>query len=198
MENIKNKILKKENLIIAGAVATSLTLTIIGIRFFVKKLRYAKLEADNLLKIQELHPNLRKDVTKFLIDAKKEGYNLRIYFAYRTPEQQDALYAQGRLPLAKVNEMRKKVGLYQLQPHENTEVTDAKRWQSYHNYGLAIDVVDRINAWTIDWYKLYKIADKYGLKPLAKEKNHFQKTYGFLPSQLKQMLDKGTINKLKL
>jgi peptidoglycan L-alanyl-D-glutamate endopeptidase CwlK len=52
------------------------------------------------------------------------GKNVRLRFAYvyRSPEEQDALYAQGRTKPGKI-------------------ITNAKAWQSIHNYGLAFDIV---------------------------------------------------------
>lgn len=49
--------------------------------------------------------------------------NPQVSAGLRTPQEQDALYAIGR-----TDDLKKK------------KVTNAKRWQSMHNYGLAVDV----------------------------------------------------------
>ena len=66
----------------------------------------------------------------------------------RSPEEQDALYAQGRTEPGKV-------------------VTNAKRWQSMHSYGLAIDVffiVEGKASWAENLFlQLWFAACKEGL-----------------------------------
>ena len=73
-------------------------------------------------RIQKLHPKIRQMVINFINDAQDRGYKLRVTSGLRTFEEQQALYAKGR-------------------PTGN-KVTNARPGTSFHNYGLAIDVVE--------------------------------------------------------
>ena len=78
-----------------------------------------------LEKIQLLHPRLREEVTEIYEEICKAltGKAIcRFTFTLRTFAEQDALFAQGRSKPGKI-------------------VTNAKGGMSYHNYGLAIDIV---------------------------------------------------------
>lgn len=67
----------------------------------------------------------------FLVAAKKEGIDLKITFGLRTFAEQQKIYDQGRTTPGPI-------------------VTKAKPGQSFHNYGLAIDVVPIVNG-KADW-----------------------------------------------
>ena len=78
------------------------------------------------------------------------GLNPQISDGYRTPEEQDALYAIGRTKKGKI-------------------VTNAKAGQSSHNYGVAIDIFflleDGSASWSIPLYRrLWKAAQVVGLQ----------------------------------
>lgn len=82
---------------------------------------------DNLsiLRISEAHPKLRQLLKDTYIKANNKldkGCRLRLTHVYRSPEEQDALYAQGRTK-------------------KGAKVTNSKAWQSSHQYGFAIDIV---------------------------------------------------------
>ena len=82
---------------------------------------------DNLsiLRISEAHPKLRQLLKDTYIKANNKlgkGCRLRLTHVYRSPEEQDALYAQGRTK-------------------KGAKVTNSKAWQSIHQYGFAIDIV---------------------------------------------------------
>ena len=72
-------------------------------------------------RIKTLHPKIRKEVSDMYnyVNEKLLGKGVRLRFAYtyRTPEEQDKLFKQ------------------------KPKVTNAKAWQSIHNYGLALDIV---------------------------------------------------------
>lgn len=71
--------------------------------------------------IQTLHPKLRAIASKFINEVQKKlGYKLRIASGYRSIDEQNRLYAQGRTTAGGI-------------------VTKAKGGSSYHNYGLAFD-----------------------------------------------------------
>jgi peptidoglycan L-alanyl-D-glutamate endopeptidase CwlK len=86
-----------------------------------------------LSRIELLHPNIREDVRNVYINEIVPSLSSKVVcrFAYtlRTFGEQDALFAQGRTRL--FDENGRKLGI----------VTKAKGGQSYHNYGLALDIV---------------------------------------------------------
>lgn len=133
-----------------------------------------KLSIDRLNK---LHPKVRGTFRMFIESAETElGITLRISQGLRTIAEQDALYAQGRTTKGKI-------------------VTNAKGGSSYHNYGLAIDLVElkgnTVN-WNFDYSLLEPIAARYGIawggnfKSIV-DKPHFEITMGYKPSQLKDI-----------
>ncbi len=78
-----------------------------------------------LERIKTAHPKIRKQLEEIYTEicSRLTGRSMcRFAFVYRTNEEQDALYAQGRTTKGKV-------------------VTNARGGQSYHNYGLAVDIV---------------------------------------------------------
>lgn len=46
--------------------------------------------------INSLHPDLKPLCEQFLADCSNAGLDVRLIFTYRSPEEQDVLYAQGR------------------------------------------------------------------------------------------------------
>lgn len=98
-------------------------------------------------RIEDLHPRMQKKAKKFLELAKQNGIEVLIYCTYRSAEEQEILYMQGRLEqfgitVEQLNEKRKKIGLYPLTEKEAKKiVTNAKPGQSMHNHGLAFDCV---------------------------------------------------------
>lgn len=111
-----------------------------------------------------LHPAVR-DRMKAVRDAlHAEGYPFEIFEAFRTPQRQADLYAQGRTAPGRV-------------------VTKAPPWSSYHQYGLACDFVLFNNGqWSWDdkganaaaWKRLEVIGRQNGLEPLSFERPHLQ------------------------
>lgn len=94
-------------------------------------------------RLKGLHPDVALRAERLLRDAYNRGIRLRITFGLRTYAEQEALHAQGRLSLAQVNELRRKAGLYLLKSQaENSQVTNARPGTSWHNFGLAFDVVE--------------------------------------------------------
>lgn len=111
-------------------------------------------------RIAKLHPKVREEVTK-IINQCDESLNgrakIRITQGLRTFEEQELLYARGRLT-------------------KERKVTNAKAGQSIHNYGLAVDICliidgkeasfDTKKDWDgdqiADWYECVKIFAKNG------------------------------------
>ncbi|MDR0878951.1 MAG: M15 family metallopeptidase [Treponema sp.] len=99
--------------------------------------------------IDKLNPEMAKRVRAFLEFCKKEKIGVCVIETLRTAGTQAAYYAQGRRPLAEVNALRQKAGLYQLTEKENLKkVTDATH--SVHQDGGAIDLCPEIPG-KADW-----------------------------------------------
>lgn len=76
------------------------------------------------------------------------GYPIRITEGYRTPERQDELYAQGRTRPGNI-------------------VTNARAGESFHNYGVAVDIVFRKEGYTVSdkvWKTFGALANTYGFE----------------------------------
>jgi peptidoglycan L-alanyl-D-glutamate endopeptidase CwlK len=112
-----------------------------------------------------LHPVVRKAVVATYVQLQAEGIPFAIFEAYRFPQRQQSLYAQGRTAPGNI-------------------VTYAKPWSSYHQYGLAVDFVLFVNnEWSWDsktaqqkqwWKKLHKIGESENLMRLDFETPHLQ------------------------
>ena len=118
-------------------------------------------------RIAKLHPKVRAIFTKFIDDAESGlDITLRVAQGLRTIDEQNELYAQGRTKPGK-------------------KVTNAKGGSSYHNYGLAIDVL-RMNGKEADWnYDTAKLLPYMpagmvwgGNFKTIKDKPHFEFTFG--------------------
>ena len=145
-----------------------------------------------LARIELLHPILRAEA-KEIYNAiqrslEKSRAAVRFTQTLRTIAEQDALYAQGRTKPGKI-------------------VTWAKGGQSYHSYGLAIDICLIIDgkeaSWDItkdfdkdgisDWMEIVSIFKSRGWEwggdwEKKKDYPHFQKTFGKTPTKLKSMV----------
>lgn len=109
-----------------------------------------------------LSPFVRERATVALAEANYSGLRVAAFECYRTPARQNYLYSSGRTT-------------------EGNIVTNAKAWESWHNYGLAIDIVFKNkNGWTWDgeWQKLASIMQCYSFEwPLGmSDAAHFQIT----------------------
>jgi peptidoglycan L-alanyl-D-glutamate endopeptidase CwlK len=145
-----------------------------------------------LNRIEQLLPSLRDEagiIYKEICEALKGRAICRFAFTLRSFKLQDELYAQGRTKPGKI-------------------VTNAKGGQSYHNYGLAIDIVLLVDkngdgtfetaSWQTnvdfdgdgvsDWMEVVKIFKMYGWEWGGDWKftdmPHFQKTFGKSIKQL--------------
>lgn len=127
-------------------------------------------------RIETLHPLLRDRVKSFIQAAANKGIFLRVTSAKRSFSEQDDLYAQGRTKPGKV-------------------VTNAKGGESYHNYGLAFDVVPMMDGkpvWNDDelWQRVGRIGKSFGFTwggdwVSFPDKPHFQDDFGLRLSELK-------------
>ena len=121
-----------------------------------------KLRRNNDLTL--LHPLFREAIINVMDKLKKENLPFEIFEAYRWPERQEVLFNQGRTTPGNI-------------------VTKANAWKSYHQYGLAVDFVLRINnQWSWDdqgekavwWKRMRKISEEFGLEGLSFETPHMQ------------------------
>lgn len=113
---------------------------------------------------EDLHPVIRDTVRKVIDQLNQENHPFELFEAYRTPARQRHLFAQGRTRKGDI-------------------VTKAKAWQSFHQYGLAVDIVLKVNGdWSWQdtgkfansWQRLHEIGRKHGLEPLSFERPHLQ------------------------
>jgi peptidoglycan L-alanyl-D-glutamate endopeptidase CwlK len=114
----------------------------------------------------------------------------------RSIEEQEALYAQGREDIVKVNALRKLAGMPPLGT-KNRIVTHARPGYSLHNFGLAFDVVP-LDAGKPIWDASHPVWQRIG--NTGKEANlewagdwkrfkeypHFQYTSGLSLSEIRE------------
>jgi peptidoglycan L-alanyl-D-glutamate endopeptidase CwlK len=156
-----------------------------------------------LERIAFLHPRLREeaiDIYEEIVYALTGRAMCRFTFTFRTFAEQDALYAQGRIKPGKI-------------------VTNAKGGQSYHNYGLAIDIallVDKDGNGTFesaswdtktdfdgdrksDWQEIVAIFKRYGWEWGGDWKfvdaPHFQKKLGKSIMELQALHKNNKVDK---
>lgn len=139
-------------------------------------------------RILELHPDIRITVAEYInLMESKHGMKVRVTGnPYRTFEEQDELYAQGRTKPGKI-------------------VTNARAGESYHNYGLAIDVVEikpyfgyekgyDQKRWSLIGKEGKAMGFEWGgdFKTLV-DKPHLQMTFGYSEGQLLALVKKGQL-----
>lgn len=115
-----------------------------------------------------LKPLVKRQANKVLKDMSLLGYPMRIVEGYRSLERQVDLYAQGRTAPGRI-------------------VTNAKPGESFHNYGVAVDMVFReygYNAPDRLWQTFGTIAKKHGFEwggdwVNFPDKPHIQMTLGY-------------------
>lgn len=112
----------------------------------------------------KLHPTVRAAVAATLQTLTSEGIGFAVFEAFRPPERQTWLYAQGRSRPGGI-------------------VTRSQAWQSYHQYGLAVDLVLHENGtWSWDssggnaakWSRMHAVARANGLRSLDFEAPHVE------------------------
>lgn len=154
-------------------------------------------------RIQLLHPNLREEallIYKEIVEALTGKAICRFAYTLRTFAEQDALYAQGRTRPGNI-------------------VTKARGGQSYHNYGLACDIVLLVDtdgngtfetaSWEekkdfdgdnkSDWMEIVAIFKRHGWEWGGdwrfKDDPHFQKTFGKSIAELQSLYNAGKVDK---
>lgn len=105
-----------------------------------------------------LHPEVKEKTEELVEKAEEEDISIRITSGFRSHEEQDALFAQGRTVPGQI-------------------VTNARGGESYHNYGLAVDFAiedgddlvwdveyDGNDSGTSDWEEVGEIAKDLGFE----------------------------------
>ena len=114
--------------------------------------------------MEHLHPTFREKVITLTQMFTDERLPFRLFEGFRTPQRQQYLYAQGRT-------------------RPGRSVTNARPWDSHHQYGVAGDFVLFIDGnWSWDetgerqrwWARLHELARRVGLEPLSWESPHLQ------------------------
>lgn len=160
--------------------------TLVGLAAIIKKKALMRVVWDQVseYRLGKLHPKVREAARKFINAAEAEGIKLRVTHTLRTIAEQDALYAQGRTAPGKI-------------------VTNAKGGRSFHNYGLALDVVeikDGKALWSNPrWNRIGELGKQYGFKwggdwQSLKDMPHFEMTFGYTTSQLMAKVNSGKVD----
>lgn len=128
-------------------------------------------------KLQGVHPTVAAKARQLISQAYKEGIPIIITQGFRSVEEQNELYAQGRTKPGKI-------------------VTNARGGYSYHNFGLAFDFAilnpDGSVNWNVDakWKRVAQIGKSLGLEwggdwKGFKDYPHFQYTFGLSLADLR-------------
>ena len=115
----------------------------------------------------EIDANFFEQVEKCLLPvAEAYGYTLRVTSGYRTMEEQNLAFRQGRTENGHI-------------------VTEVAGGRSLHNFGLAVDVADRRRGYDIDWERLGLIGAWCGLEQNDEgDQAHFTHRAGLSIEQL--------------
>lgn len=121
--------------------------------------------------LNDLLPVVRDAATRALAKVKASGIDVLVTCTYRTPQEQAALYAQGRTKPGK-------------------KVTNARPGQSFHEHRVALDLYplvdgkpDFAGSHTDVWFKIASLFKAEGFEwayewKTFKEMPHFQMTKG--------------------
>lgn len=127
--------------------------------------------------LSDLHPVVQQKAEQFLTTCEAQGIDVLIYCTYRSPEEQNGLYAQGRTKPGSI-------------------VTNARGGESWHNHRCAFDFVPLVAgkpAWNdkVLYLKAGVIAESVGLEWAGRwtgklrETAHCQFTNGLTLAQLR-------------
>ena len=107
-----------------------------------------------------LQPDFKEKVIRWYEECREEGIKILVYCGYRSNEDQEKLYKQGRSTKGK-------------------KITNARAGQSFHNYGRAIDFVpvkSGESSWddTASYIKAQRIGKEFGLRAISWELPHLE------------------------
>jgi peptidoglycan L-alanyl-D-glutamate endopeptidase CwlK len=123
-------------------------------------------------KLDLLQPEVRPYFDTFLDKLERRALAYSVLETLRTYVVHEAYYAQGRRPLAEINELRKKAGLYLLSEAEGKKIV-TQTMQSIHLSGRAADIVPVLDGkipWTITagnaelWLAFGRLGEESGLQ----------------------------------
>ena len=149
--------------------------------------------------IRTIHPSLQALAKEFVIRLEKEkGITVRVYFGLRTYLEQNQLYAKSRTTADLVTKGIKGV---KGAPSQK-KVTNAPGGFSYHNFGLAIDMVeikDGAAIWSSsspNWKVIGEFGESIGWEwggtwTSFVDRPHFQVTFGLSTSDLRGLNKTG-------
>ena len=123
------------------------------------------MDATSEKRLAEVNPVLAGRVRAL---ATSLGFPILVTMGLRNSAEQEALWEQGRFALNIVNDKRAALNWPPLTPEENKIVTKAAPGHSWHEYGLAVDVVplDPKPDWDVthpQWGKIVETARLYSL-----------------------------------
>ena len=135
-------------------------------------------------RIGKLHPRVQSAARQFIILLERDmGKTVRVTSGFRSFAEQDALFAQGRTAPGR-------------------RVTNAPAGRSYHNYGVAFDVVEIRNGKALwdnpDWSRIADLGIELGFEwggnwSSFKDRPHFQMTFGKSTSDLLSLHQAGRL-----
>lgn len=107
-----------------------------------------------------LAPFVKVKIELALSTLQKQGHNVHLFEGYRSPERQNELYEQGRSKPGKI-------------------VTKARGFFSFHQFGLACDLVGKTPdgewTWEIDYRPIIEECKKHGFTSLEPmERDHVE------------------------
>lgn len=170
-----------------------------------------KKDSVTVARIEKMHPKIRSEVVEIydqICKALTGRAFCRFSYTLRTFAEQNELYAIGRT--VKGNNPRPAVPM-------GDKVTNAQGGQSYHNYGLALDIVLIVDgkeaSWDMvkdfdgdgiaDWMEVVNIFTRYGWEwggnwaGKLHDGPHFQKTLGKSVKDLQQLHATGRMDENK-
>jgi peptidoglycan L-alanyl-D-glutamate endopeptidase CwlK len=151
------------------------------------------LEPDQEEKLSQLYPPFADQLREFILAARKVGMPVALFEGLRTMERQKQLYSEGRDAEGHIID-RAKI------------VTDAPPGMTFHNYGVAGDVVfvgtSQGPHWAYSWdskwpwKKLGELGQSMGLEagmfwPKFPDEPHFEIRYGYAEHELLALLSQG-------
>jgi peptidoglycan L-alanyl-D-glutamate endopeptidase CwlK len=136
-------------------------------------------------RIKKLHPKVKSTFIAFINKAETTlGKQLRITSGLRTIKDQNKLFEQGRTRPGNI-------------------VTNARGGKSYHNFGLAVDIVEIKNGKALwnnpDWNEIAALGKSLGLEwggdwVSIKDKPHFQLSFGKSTKKLFSLYKAGKLD----
>lgn len=145
--------------------------------------------------IEKFHPKFQPLVEKLVKNCLAEGISIKVYFGLRSWAEQDAIYQ--RPTNGKDDDGDGKID------EADEKVTNARAGQSFHNYGLAVDVVPIVGGkavWNDGelWERVGKVGEALGLEWGGRwkfvDKPHFQYPKGMKYTQLLALRNSGKVD----